>query len=230
MLQGSAAKSGDLVELVFRREVLEPGSLSEAAALRTGGEVRLDEFGQAGDIFLRDAKEEAIPVDPRWQKVVVRDEHGGDAGTHHLEQPDTAGACASWAEDEMRGGERAGVVLLTIFASGLVEVPVVIGAGVLDQDVGTTEAEIEEALAKQRGAAALEGEEQRLLRGDSGGANEGVRELAAARDVGVAEGATGAAVFVDLGGAVHTGNKREVVVIFRVDGATIGVTEVKRVA
>ena len=62
----------------------------------------------------------------------------------------------------MRSSEGFGVALLAVFASGLVEIPVVVGAGVLDKNVMASEVEVEETLAKQGGATALEGEEERL--------------------------------------------------------------------
>jgi hypothetical protein len=122
--------------------------------------VGLDEFGEAGDVTLGDAEEEGVPEDVRGQEIVVGDEDGGDAGLHDLEETDAAGAGSAGAEDEVRGGEGFGVALLAGFAAGLVELPVVVGAGVLDKDVRTVEGEVEEAFAEHGGAAALEGEEE----------------------------------------------------------------------
>ena len=62
-----------------------------------------------------------------------------------------------------------------------------------------------------------------------GGADERVGVLPGARDVGVAEGAAGAAVLIDLGGTVDARSEGKVVVVFGVDGAAVRVVAVERV-
>ena len=161
-MQRPEAGVDDGVELLLRGEVLAPGLLGEAAALVAGGEVRLEEFGKAADVFLWNLEQEAAPVDASREQVLVRDEDGSDAGAHDLEQTDAACSCTSGAEDEVGGGESAGVMELAVFAAGLIEIPVVVGAGVFDKNVGAIKTEIEELFAKQRRAPALEGEEERL--------------------------------------------------------------------
>src|SRR5258708_7619068 len=131
VVEGGGAGGDYGVELLLGGEVVEPGFAGEAAAFGAGGEVGLGEFGEAGDVALGDAEEEGVPRDVRGQEIVVGDEDGGDAGLHDLEETDAAGSGSAGAEDEVRGGEGFGVALLAGFAAGLVEVPVVVGAGVL---------------------------------------------------------------------------------------------------
>ena len=219
--------AADGVELMLGSEVLLPGLLGEAATIGAGGDLRLQELGQAADVLLRNAQEKGVPVGSWGEKVVVRDQYGSDAGAHDLKEADAAGACSSGTEDEMGGGEELGVTMLPVLASGLVEIPVEVGAGVFDEDIGSMEVEVEEPLAKERGAATLKREEQGLCGEQPPSADEGVGVLPVAGDVGVAEGATGATVLVLLGGAVDARSERQVVVIFRVDGAEIGKAEIE---
>ena len=153
----------DGVELALGGEVVEPGFAGEATSFGGGGEVGLDELREVGDVLLGDAEEEGVPWDVRRQEVGVGDEDGSDAGLHDFEETDAAGSCPAGTEDEVRSGKGLGVVLLASFAAGLVEVPVVVGAGVLDENIGAREGEVEEAFAKERRASTLKGEEEGFI-------------------------------------------------------------------
>lgn len=228
VMERGPAEGDDGVELTLGREVFEVGLPGEAAAIEAGSGVRGQQFRQTGDVLFGNAKEEGVPVGAGRKQVAVGDEHGSDTGAHDLEETDTAGAGAAGTEDEARGGKGAGVALLTVFAAGLVQIPVKISTGVFDEDIGAIEAEIEEAFAEERGAAALEGEEERLLRRLPRGGDEGVRVLAVARDVGVAEGTADAAVAIDLSRAIDAWSEGEIVVVLGIDGAAVGIFEVER--
>jgi hypothetical protein len=108
-----------------------------------------------GRCFFGYAEQEGVPVDVRRQEVGVGDEDGSDAGLHDFEEADAAGSGSAGTKDEVRGGEGLGVALLAGFAAGLVEVPVVVSAGVFDEHVAAREGEVEEAFAEERGASSL---------------------------------------------------------------------------
>ena len=225
----SSAAVDDRIPLVLGAEVSEPGLPGELAALGAAGEVRDEKFGEAGHIFLGDAEQEAVPVDPGGEQVVVGEKHGGDTGAHDFEEADTAGSGAAWAEHKVGGGEGFGIAALASVTAGLGEVPVEVGGGVLDQDVGAAPGEIEKALAQHGGAAALEGEEKRPGR-CGGWGDEGIGVPAVAGDVGVAKGAAGTAAAVIAGGAIHAGKQGEVVVVFGVDDGLLRPSLVERVS
>ncbi len=127
----------------------------------------------------------------------------------------------------MGGGKGFGIATLTIGTMGLREVPVEVRRGVFDEDVGTFPVEVEETFAEQGGAAALEGEEE-LLGGLGSGGHERVVVPTVARNIGVAEGATGAAVLIFAGGTINAGQEWEVIVIFGVDDGLVAPSPVKR--
>lgn len=160
MVDGCEAEVDDGVEFKRRREMMLPGFEGESAPIVAGVEVRLQQFGQAAYVLFGDAEQEFVPWRTGRKEVVVRDEHGSDPGAHDFEEANAAGARSPGTEDEVRGGEGLGVALLTMLSVGLIEVPVVVGAGVFDQGVGPVELEVEEALAKERSAATLEGEKE----------------------------------------------------------------------
>src|SRR5260370_31878726 len=90
VVEGGGAGGDYGVELLLGGEVVEPGFAGEAAAFGAGGEVGLDEFGEAGDVTLGDAEEEGVPGDVRGQGRVVGGEGGGDACMHDLAATVTA--------------------------------------------------------------------------------------------------------------------------------------------
>lgn len=228
MVEGGGAGVDNGVPLALGAEMLLPGFAGEIAAVRAGGELSFEDFGETGDVLFGDLQEEAGPVDVRGEQVVVRDEDGGDAGAHDLEEADAAGAGSAGAEDEVGGGEGFGVVTLAVGAVGLREIPVEVRGGVFDEDVGAVPVEVEKTFAEQGGAAALEGEEE-LFGGLGGGVDEGVAVLAVSRDVAVAEGAAGLAVLIFAGGAEDAGQEREVIVVFGVDDGLVAPLLVERV-
>ena len=96
-----------------------------------------------------------------------------------------------------------------------------VGAGVFDEDVGTIEVEVEEALAQNAGAAALKGEEELLVRGGVG-LDEGVGEAAVAGDVVEGEDAADAGVPAAMGAGVDAGDEWDELVLLGVEGAFVG--------
>ncbi len=204
MVEGSGAEVDDRVPLASGAEMLQPSLPGELAAGSTAGSIRFKELGEASDVFFGDAKKESIPIDVWREQVTVGDEHRSDAGAHHFEQANAAGSGSAGAQDEVGLCEGFGVLALAVFASGLAEIPMKVGGGVLDADVGATPIEIEEAFAQHRGAAASEGEEERL-RGRGSGLDEWIAESAVVRNVAVAKGAPIAAALVNLSGAVNAG-------------------------
>ena len=127
VMESGEAGINDGVPLVLGAEVLLPGFAGEFAAVRAGGELGFETFGEASDVLLWDPEKEAAPVNVRWKQVIVGDEDGGDAGAHDFEETDAAGSGAAGAEDEVRGGEGFCVVTLPVGSIRLGEIPVEVG-------------------------------------------------------------------------------------------------------
>src|SRR5665213_764738 len=111
--------------------------------------MRLKQFWKPPYISFGDADEELIPRNVRGKEIVVGYEYRSDSRLHDFKQANRPCTRSTRAEDEVRGSDCLGVALLAFLAIWLGEIPVVVRACVLNQNVGAIEPQIKHALAQQ---------------------------------------------------------------------------------
>jgi hypothetical protein len=139
MMKSRDAGGDDGVELLLRSEVIQPCCSCEVATFCACDEMGFNQFWKAGNVFFRDPEKEAIPGNVWGEWVIVGDEDRGDTSLHYLKKTNTAAAGSPRTENKVGGGEGIGVALLAFFATGLVDIPMVIAARVLYKAVGAVE-------------------------------------------------------------------------------------------